>query len=327
MQSLLEQLIAGAHPDRERVTVEHISEITGGWETTIYRFDVSYEADGAVHTAGLVARFYPGSSGPERATREAAVLRAVADTGTPVPGVVLQSSQPSPFGTAILITDFVPGRMLVEVLRAQDAPVAEMADRLVELHRLPVSAVFNDRVAPFAEPGFVSDRPEAIAGAADRYGLTEFRPLIEWLAAEAPAEQREPSVLHNDYHPQNLIVTDRGGLVILDWSFAGLGDHRLDLAWSALWTGEMAGDHARAAFLAAYEAEAGRPIIDLDYYEALKLGARLLTISLWLRGAVVPPVHKITAEVIRGDYRPTVLTVYGRFQQVTGIRLPVIESL
>jgi hypothetical protein len=41
----------------------------------------------------------------------------------------------------------------------------------------------------------------------------------------------------------------------------------------------------------------------------------------------VPPVHKITAEAIRGDYRPTVLTVYERFHQVTGIRLPLIERL
>jgi aminoglycoside phosphotransferase (APT) family kinase protein len=327
MQSLLEQLIVQSHPDREHVTAEHISEITGGWETAIYRFDVSYEAAGAAHTAKLVARFYPGALGPDRATREAAVLRAVASKGTPVPGVVLQSSQPSPFGTAVLITEFVPGRILVDVLQAGDAPVAEMAERLVELHRIPASTVFNDRVAPFAEPGFVSDRPEAIARAADRYGLVEFRPLIAWLMAEAPAERREPSVLHNDYHPRNLIVTGRDRLVILDWSFAGLGDHRLDLAWSALWTGEMVGDSTRAAFLAAYEVAAGRPITDLDYYEALKLGARLLTISLWLRGAVEPPVHKITAEAIRGDYRPTVLAVYERFHQVTGIRLPVIERL
>lgn len=327
MRSLLEQLIAGAHPDRERVTVEHISKITGGWETTIYRFDVSYEVDGAVHTAKQAARFYPGSLGPERAAREAAVLGAVARTGTPVPGVVLQSSQPSPFGTAVLITEFVPGRTLLDVLQSGDAPVAEMAKCLVELHRIPVSAVFDDGVAPFAEPGFVSDRPEAIAETADRYGLSEFGALIAWLLAEAPAERQEPSVLHNDYHPQNLIVTDRGGLVILDWSFAGLGDHRLDLAWSALWTGEMAGDHTRAALLEAYEVAAGQPITDLDYYEALKLGARLLTISLWLRGAVAPPVHKITAEVIRGDYRPTVMAVYERFRAVTGIRLPLIERL
>lgn len=73
MQSLLEQLIARSHPDRKHVTAEHISEITGGWETAIYRFDVSYETN------------YPGSLGPERAAREAAVLGTVARTGTPVP--------------------------------------------------------------------------------------------------------------------------------------------------------------------------------------------------------------------------------------------------
>jgi len=170
-------------------------------------------------------------------------------------------------------------------------------------------------------------RKVVVVPRARRYGLSEFDPLNAWLMAEAPAGLREPSVLHNDYHPPNLIVTDRAGLVILDWSFAGLGDHRLDLAWSALWTGEMAGDSTRTAFLAAYEAAAARPITDLGYYEALKLGARLLTISLWLRGAMEPAVHKITAEAIRGDYRPSVLTVYERFHQVTGIRLPVIERL
>ena len=61
--------------------------------------------------------------------------------------------------------------------------------------------------------------------------------------------------------------------------------------------------------------------------EALKLGARLLTVGLWLDSAVEPPIRKITEAAIRGGYRSTVTTVYERFREVTGLRLDWVEQL
>jgi aminoglycoside phosphotransferase (APT) family kinase protein len=41
------------------------------------------------------------------------------------------------------------------------------------------------------------------------------------------------TLIHLDFHPLNLLVTPTGGLVVLDWVNAGIGDARLDVARSA----------------------------------------------------------------------------------------------
>jgi len=327
MRRYLEDLLAGVYPERRDVAVEGVVEIEGGWETTVYGFELRYREDGASTTTPLIARFYPGPRGAQRAAREGAILRAVSRAGIPVPAVEGEWLEPSPFGTALVVMERVLGVALSgELIRSHDL-VTEMARCLVALHQVPISAVFDAHVEPFAEPGFVASEVGAMAEAIDRYGLDEFEPLAGWLSGFAPVEHA-PSVLHNDYHPDNIIVRDRGaGLAILDWSFAGVGDYRLDLAWSAFWTGQMTGSDVRRRFLAAYGEVAGRSIDDLDYFEVVKLGARLLTIALWLKEAVELPVPKITAATLRGDYRPTIWAVYRRFRELTAIRVPIFEQL
>lgn len=59
----------------------------------------------------------------------------------------------------------------------------------------------------------------------------------------------------------------------------------------------------------------------------LRLGARLLTIALWLDGAVELPVPKLTKSAIVGEYKPTLMTVYERFQELTGIGLRLFDQM
>lgn len=326
MRDYLERLLAGNLPSATGIRVENLAEIEGGWETDIYRFDLAYRQSGESHSTELVARFYAGPRGADRAIREAAVLRAIARAGIPVPEVEFESVEASQHGTAVVVMERVSGQVLANTL-GSDELIAQMARSLAAVHRLPVTEVFGGQSQPFAEPGFVPPDVASMAAAVDRHGLAEFRPVIDWLTASGPVEH-EPCVLHNDYHADNIIVRDRdGGLVIIDWSFAAAGDYRLDLAWTALWTGAAGGSDSRTKLLAAYEEAANNAVTDLEYFEALKLGSRLLTVSSWLTGSVAPPVAKITRSAIRTDYKPTLMTVYERFHEVTGIPIPLLENL
>ncbi|GMQ84762.1 MAG: hypothetical protein BMS9Abin07_0326 [Acidimicrobiia bacterium] len=325
MRRYLEDLVGGEFPRRDNIRVQGIAEIEGGWETAVYGFSLVYDEDGVSHSADLVARFYPGLRGGERAAREASVLRALARARIPVPAVELESTQPSRHGSGVVVMQRIPGVLLTVELAGSVGLAAEMARCLVALHRLPIAAVFSGGLAPFETPGFVAADPEAIAATVAHFGLVDFGPLVDRLAQRIPDEY-PPSILHNDYHPENIIVGD-GGLVVIDWTFAGTGDYRLDLAWSAMWTGAMAGSQARAELVAGYEEAAHRAIDDLEYFETLKLGARLMTIALWLDGAVEPPVPKLTPEVIVGDYKPTLMTVYERFRELTGIELRLFDQM
>ncbi len=327
IEPYLEGIFASEHPNWTGLAAQRVAEIDGGWETNIYALDITYREDGVERLKRLVARFYPDEGGAERALRDAALLRRMTAIGVPVPGVELVSTKSSAYGTAVVVMERIDGPVLEEDLEGSDVRLVDMARLLVAVHRLPIDAVFGDTATPFSSPSFVDPSLGAISDAVDRFGRRDFNPLLEWLTDSPPAE-RAPSVLHGDYHPGNIIVgLNAGDLTIIDWSFAGVGDHRLDLAWAALWTAAIGGAEARSALLSAYETGTAESIEDLEHFEGLRLGARLLTVALWLESSVAPPIPKITEAAIRGGYRSTVMTVYQRFREVTGLRLDWVEQL
>ena len=59
----------------------------------------------------------------------------------------------------------------------------------------------------------------------------------------------------------------------------------------------------------------------------LKLGARLITIALWLDEDVEIPVPKITKDSIRNEYKVHVLNVYDRVKEITRLEIPLFEGL
>jgi len=324
--SYLQGAVDQAFPEYEGLRVTHVAEMQGGWETTVYAFDVEQGPIAASNTIGLVARFYTGRMGPRQATTEAAVLAALARAGIPVPTVAATVVEDSPFGNAVSLMNRVSGRLLKESLVGSPDLIRKMAELHLDVHRLPVEAVFDGAVEPFSDPAFVAPDPSAMQRVIEEYGLSDFAATADWVSAHSVA-QHEPTVLHNDYHPENILVDEDGAMTIIDWTFAAVGDYRVDLAWTAFWTGVMSGAGRRTELLDAYERAADRPLVDLTYFEALALAARLLTIALWLHDSVEPPVPKLTRSVIGSTYRPTVMTVYDRVRELTGTRIPSIERL
>ena len=183
MRGDLKALIAAAYPDRSDITISALAEIEHGWETTIYRFDLSYEEGSAKQTRPLVAKLYPGPGGDAKAAREAAVLKAVGRAGLPVPRIELVSD-----------STLVMGRATGALLATQitEAGVAGMAQLLADLHRVPVNSVFTDGLDPFSDPAFVEPDPGAMSIAIERFGLHDYRPLIDWLTT-SPSRTSPPA--------------------------------------------------------------------------------------------------------------------------------------
>ncbi len=327
MERYLENVLRRDHPSRKKVQVHNLTEIEGGWETSVYSFELTYQDTGGPVSEKLVLKVHPGPLGASQAAGEYYVMRAISDRGVRVPAVVLQVDDAPGFGGSIVIMERVAGRDLKSALSTSLDLIPGMARQLVRLHQLSPQVVSEETGVLVARDGFVAPDPAALEDAVHRFGLTDFRSLLQWFNGTSPTTVA-PSVLHNDFHPENIIVPHGGsGLVIIDWSHAGIGDPRTDLAWSAFWTGVMSGRRARSELVTAYGELSGGEIPDLEYFEALTLGARLLTIATWLQGSVEPPVPKITREAIRGQYKPTVLTVYHRLEAITGVRIPELERL
>ena len=312
-------------------------EITEGWETRIHAFVASYEVNGEERSRELILRLFPGVGGAAQAAKEFAIMSHVAQSGVPTPQVDLVVTEKTPFGDPFIVMERVKGQSMADALegaseRERMRIVEAMVDPLVRLHEMPIDEAFPARPEAGTENEAVTFVPPDLDDmriAVDQAGIHDFEPLFQWL--EMSREEAGPGhicVLHNDYHPLNIMVREGSGeLTILDWSFAALGDFRLDLAWSALLLGVTAGQGYRDVFIKAYEDVSGRSVENFSYFEALKLGARLITITLWLDEDVQIPIPKITKQSIRNEYKVHVLNVYDRVKEVTGLQVPLFEGL
>ena len=110
-----------------------------------------------------------------------------------------------------------------------------VADTLVELHAVDLE---RSGLRDIGKPeGFLERQTQGWISRYDKAKtdeIGEVGPLTEWLAANVP-ESPEPTVIHNDYKLNNLVL-DPDDLTrvraVLDWEMATVGDPLFDLAVS-----------------------------------------------------------------------------------------------
>jgi aminoglycoside phosphotransferase (APT) family kinase protein len=156
----------------------------------------------------LVVRAFPPGAPPYLAEREQQAHAFAADHGIPAPAV--HSCQVLD-GRSYLVMDHVPGERLADALWRGDDP-DDLGRRsgatLAALHRIadPAPAVIARRSW--------LDWPEAMPG---------LRPLLE------PYDTGRVT-LHLDFHPENLIISPDGRIIVLDWANCVVGPPAADLA-------------------------------------------------------------------------------------------------
>ncbi len=338
ISTALEASLQHAFPDRKALRIANLEELGDGWETTIYSISVNYEKSSQLVSEDLVVRFFHGPQKRKQARKEYQILNRVCQLGIPVPRVHQLVTEDSDLDDVFIVMEKVKGPTLLDRFTAVSecelvALLSGMVAHLVKIHQLPVHNIFRER--QFGNPAadeplaLIESRLTALKVLALRHNLQEFGPLINWLEERIELGiSTELSVLHGDFHPQNILLRQSSGeLLVIDWSFADIGDYRLDLAWTALQIDVMVGPQYREELLKRYEKLAGKAVENLEYFEAVKFSERMLTIATWLDESVVIPVKKITRETIRGEYKIHVLNVYARLKEVTGLELPTIENL
>jgi aminoglycoside phosphotransferase (APT) family kinase protein len=139
------------------------------------------------------------------------------------------------FGTKTIVVDHFSGRSLQDVLRGADdtRPVAVVfVDTIADIHATPV----HDISEPLGRPASWSDYIDEVL---DLYRqidreITDSSPVLRYVSARLSAH-RPPEVpltlVHGDCQPPNVLVSDSGERVVIDWEFARIGDPREDLGY------------------------------------------------------------------------------------------------
>jgi aminoglycoside phosphotransferase (APT) family kinase protein len=240
----------------------------------------------------ILQRARPGGPGTAGMATEAALLRAAAAEGVPVPGVVATGAARSEdidgagrsgpagagLGAAWMVVDRVPGETIArKILRddefsaARPLLAAQCGEALARIHRIPLDAV----------PGISGgDQLAQLRATLDATG--EPHPAFElgfrWLDRHRPAAVGgRDTLVHGDFRNGNLVVGPDGLRAVLDWELAHRGDPLEDLGWLCVRAWRFGAEPRVGGFgsvdelVGAYEATAGE-VLDraaLHWWEVL----------------------------------------------------------
>lgn len=219
--------------------------------------------------------------------RDAAFLRALADTPVPVPAVIGTSEADG----AILLSR-APGR-------SEFPPPGDEAEReRVAAHLMAVTAALHALDPSRLALDFLSDPTGATANADRSAPLAQARAAaralgpgadpfytfaLDWLEANRPPPPPRLALVHSDMGPGNFLYEDGRVTAIVDWEVAHVGDPMEDLA--AIAVRDMATPvGSLAKRLREYAAAAGASVdlARVDYHRAVVLVRNSLMIGLGL---------------------------------------------
>jgi aminoglycoside phosphotransferase (APT) family kinase protein len=243
-------------------SVVALRRLSGGASRITSAFDLE-SGDGARRPLILqMDRGGPSQQG--RVRMEAALLRAAAAAGVPVPDVVALGERDE-LGASWLVVERLDGETIPrKILRDEEWATARQA--LTSQAGRALAAVHT------VDPAGIEGLPPA-----DPLGdplpfldaLGEVRPALElgvrWLAAHRPPGGRRVTV-HGDYRFGNFLVGPNGLRGVLDWELAHAGDAAEDIGWLCAppWrfggSGEVGGFGALPELLAAYSAAGGEAV-------------------------------------------------------------------
>lgn len=242
-------VLAAAVGDAE---VTDLVRLTGGASRETWRCHVAGVAHvvqrqraGAVHDMAI----------------EAAILRAAASEGVPVPPLVAHVIGDD--GVSALVTRHVDGETIARKILRDDRFAAARTRLAADLGRALARV---HRIAPDTVPGLVHLDPlDTYRQRLDELGQAHpaFELAFRWLEAHRPPPVGGPVVVHGDFRLGNVLVDEGGLTAVIDWELAHLGDPVEDLGWLCVpaWrfgsSHPVAGVAEREVLLQAYADESG----------------------------------------------------------------------
>lgn len=289
------------HEWAREVAVDGLRRLAGGTAHETWAFDLRDRTSGESHQLVLRRDVEGGMLDGDLAV-EFKLLKAVCRVGVAVPRPWWYAGAGSPLERPFVILSRVPGTDIRKHLAAH--PMIDRRRLGHELVRLQCRVhELDERVAGL--PDRLPRRgPEGAldhwSGLLERSGI-EPGPLLSvaltWLRGHVPPSS-PLCLVHGDFKTNNLLFGTDGGISVLDWELAHLGDPVEDLAWTMVWTTQfdlVGGLLPADDYLAAYRERSGKFLDEnrLMFWRILalvKLAAIFLT-GLSRGGHARPTLH------------------------------------
>ena len=335
LQQRLQAYCVQLFADRQ-VRVGKVARVGAGWETEIYSFDVESWPTAQVRREGLIVRLYPGDGAAAKAAHEFRGMRQLCDSGYPVPRVLALEADGASLGRPFILMERIDGETMWPLLidstgEQRQKMLTLFCELFLRLHRLDWRP-FVSEPARYEQDGptyaFVDAWLGEARAAVAHFSLPGFERLVDWLQ-----ERRdllpcpEPSVVHWDFHPYNILLRADGSPVVIDWAGLQVTDARLDLAWTLLLTSAYAGAGWRDPILHEYERLAGARVEQIELFEVLACARRLFDVTVSLSEGAERLGMRPEAVVLMQQQREPLQRVYDLLQARTGLRVAAVEAI
>jgi aminoglycoside phosphotransferase (APT) family kinase protein len=201
----------------------------------------------------------------EKARREFHTFELVLEHGIPAPQPVYLDDEGAILGTPGIVTRYVEG---AQVASPPD-PTAfahALAAMLARIHEVPCGPETegflldaNSEASWFLRSGKVPDYMRAHPqGTAVWCRARDLLPRLQ---------EVEPTLVHIDYWPGNVLWSEGRINAIVDWEEAAFGDPGIDVAYCRMQLFVKSTGWVADEFLDAYEREAAQPVLNLSFWE------------------------------------------------------------
>ena len=307
---------------------------TSGWESEIYAFTLTSGKAEQRHSEQRVLRLLTGGKMAD-AAREYQIMELLGKAGYPVPEVYALGNEKHGFGRPFIIMQCIKGDSFADrfqnSLANNSFPLQQFISLLHQLHALnwhPYVANPNSYEHP-DDPYYHFDR---VLAQYDYYlsqaGLSAFDPVMAWLK-----EQRHrtacprSSIVHLDFHHNNILQDLQGNLYVIDWTSAEISDYRFDLAWTLTLALAYRGPAGRQTILEAYEKDLEQPVPELDVFEVAAILRRIGSVLISIHaGAEALGMRPEAIRAMQGEAEP-LTRLYTHLCQLIGDEQPEILAL
>lgn len=322
-------------PDWEQLDIIGLTDLSAGWESIIYTLEISFHQDGEPETRSLILRIYPGDDALEKSRHEFHGMHLLHQIGYPVPHVYILEDQPSSIGKAFMLMEFIQGDVMWHLI---DNSSIERREELLHQFCQLVVQLHNLNWRPFVKtpnqienglPYLFIDRWIKVARRiVGEFGKEEFLPVVEWVAQKRDKMgANKPSVIHNDFHPANVLVTPKDAFVVIDWTGWQVTDYRFDLAWTLLLARAYGNEQLSRNLIVAYEEARGEEVTHIEYFEVCACARRLFDVTTSLTiGAERLGMRPETVETMRSQIGHLRI-VYELLREHTRLQIPQVEYL
>ncbi len=308
--------------------VTDIEFLVSGVESDIYTFN--HQSPDAA-SRPLILRVYSGDHITTKLLREVNGLQQLHQANFPVASIFYYETDPSFLGKPFTIMEKLEGKapwpLLNQVTPSQaDHLLDQFGGLLAHLHRLDWRPFTGQPDRYKTNPAYLLD--ELLASYRELYekfGVHGFTTVVNWLISHKSEINVWPSVVHLDFHANNVFLCD-DYLAVIDWTQITVSDYRADLSWTLMIMGDYGQPHWGERILKAYQLEANHPVEDLDFFNLITYMKLLASTVISLRaGPAALGLRPETAEPAEQQVL-MIRRLSRRIFDINGITIPEVEA-